>query len=249
MSETLQTTYTLIDGKKVSTDIKNEIAAKVAERKKQGKKIPHLAIILIGDDGASQTYVDNKVKACKSVGFHYTMMRFADTISEERLMKHIDHVNNDDDVDGFIVQLPLPPHISVEHITEKIRSDKDVDGFTNHNFGSIISKSPLLMPATPFGVMELLRRYDIATEGKHAVVIGASRIAGAPLSMMLTEQGRATVTICHKYTQDLASFTRMADVLLVAVGKPGLVTADMVKEGAVVIDIGTTRVEGPEYQK
>jgi methylenetetrahydrofolate dehydrogenase (NADP+)/methenyltetrahydrofolate cyclohydrolase len=249
MQETLQTTYTLIDGKKISTDIKNEIAAKVAARKKQGKKIPHLAIILIGDDGASQTYVDNKVKACKSVGFHYTMMRFADTISEERLMKHIDHVNNDDDVDGFIVQLPLPPHISVENITEKIRSDKDVDGFTNHNFGSIISKNPLLMPATPYGVMELLRRYNIVTEGKHAVVIGASRIAGAPLSMMLTEQGRATVTICHKYTQDLASFTRMADILLVAVGRPGLVTAEMVKEGAVVIDIGTTRVEGPEYPK
>jgi methylenetetrahydrofolate dehydrogenase (NADP+) / methenyltetrahydrofolate cyclohydrolase len=249
MSETLQTTYTLIDGKKVSTDIKTEIAEKVAARRRQGKKIPHLAIILIGDDGASQTYVDNKVKACKSVGFHYTMMRFADTISEERLMKHIDHVNNDDDVDGFIVQLPLPAHISVEHITEKIRSDKDVDGFTNHNFGSIISKNPLLMPATPFGVMELLRRYEIVTEGKHAVVIGASRIAGAPLSMMLTEQGRATVTICHKYTQDLASFTRMADILLVAVGKPGLVTADMVKDGAVVIDIGTTRVEGPDYQK
>ena len=249
MQETLQTTYTLIDGKKVSTDIKSEIALKVAARKKQGKKIPHLAIILIGDDGASQTYVDNKVKACKSVGFHYTMMRFADTISEERLMKHIDHVNNDDDVDGFIVQLPLPPHISVENITEKIRSDKDVDGFTNHNFGSIISKNPLLMPATPYGVMELLRRYNITTEGKHAVVIGASRIAGAPLSMMLTEQGHATVTICHKYTENLASFTKMADILLVAVGKPGLVTADMVKEGAVVIDIGTSRVEGPEYPK
>jgi len=249
MQETLQTTYTLIDGKKVSTDIKSEIALKVAARKKQGKKIPHLAIILIGDDGASQTYVDNKVKACKSVGFHYTMMRFADTISEERLMKHIDHVNNDDDVDGFIVQLPLPPHISVENITEKIRSDKDVDGFTNHNFGSIISKNPLLMPATPYGVMELLRRYNIATEGKQAVVIGASRIAGAPLSMMLTEQGHATVTICHKYTENLASFTKMADILLVAVGKPGLVTADMVKEGAVVIDIGTSRVEGPEYPK
>jgi methylenetetrahydrofolate dehydrogenase (NADP+)/methenyltetrahydrofolate cyclohydrolase len=247
--DTAQTTYTLIDGKKVSAEIKNEIALKVASRKKQGKKIPHLAIILIGDDGASQTYVDNKVKACKSVGFHYTMMRFADTISEDRLMKHIDHVNNDDDVDGFIVQLPLPPHISVEKITEKIRSDKDVDGFTNHNFGSIISKNPLLMPATPFGVMELLRRYNIETEGKHAVVIGASRIAGAPLSMMLTEQAHATVTICHKYTQNLASFTRMADILLVAVGKPGLVTADMVKEGAVVIDIGTTRVEGPEFQK
>lgn len=249
MPETLQTTYTLIDGKKVSSDIKNEIAQRVSERKLHGKKIPHLAIILIGDDGASQTYVDNKVKACKSVGFHYTMMRFADTISEERLMKHIDHVNNDDDVDGFIVQLPLPNHISVEHITEKIRSDKDVDGFTNHNFGSIISKNPLLMPATPFGVMELLRRYQIKTEGKHAVVIGASRIAGAPLSMMLVEQGHATVTICHKYTKDLASYTRAADILLVAVGKPGLVTADMVKEGAVVIDIGTTRVEGPEYPK
>lgn len=242
-------TFTLIDGKKVSSDIKNEIAQQVALRKQQGKKIPHLAIILVGDDGASQTYVDNKVKACKAVGFHYTMMRFADTISEEKLMKHIDHVNNDDDVDGFIVQLPLPEHISVEKITEKIRSDKDVDGFTNHNFGSIISKNPLLMPATPFGVMELLRRYNISIEGKHAVVVGASRITGAPLSMMLTEQGHATVTICHKYTKDLANFTRSADILLVAVGKPGLITADMVKEGAVVIDIGTTRVEGPEYPK
>lgn len=247
MTET--NTYTLIDGKKVSAEIKTEISAKVVERKNQNKKIPHLAIILVGDDGASQTYVDNKVKACKAVGFHYTMMRFADTISEERLMSHIDHVNNDDDVDGFIVQLPLPPHISVEKITEKIRSDKDVDGFTNHNFGSIISKHPLLMPATPFGVMELLRRYDIETEGKHAVVVGASRIAGAPLSMMLAEQGRATVTICHKHTRDIADFTRAADILLVAVGKPGLITADMVKEGAVVIDIGTTRVEGPEYPK
>ena len=242
-------TYTVIDGRKISTDIKGEISAKVNERKKAGKKVPHLAIILVGDDGASQTYVDHKVKACKEVGFHYTMMRFADTISEEKLMKHIDHVNNDDDVDGFIVQLPLPPHISVEKITEKIRSDKDVDGFTNHNFGSIISKNPLLMPATPFGVMELLRRYNIETEGKHAVVVGASRIAGAPLSMMLTEQGRATVTICHKFTKDLASFTRSADILLVAVGKPGLITADMVKEGAVVIDIGTTRVEGPQFPK
>lgn len=242
-------TYTLIDGKKISTDIKNEITQTVAERKAQGKKLPHLAIILVGDDGASQTYVDNKVKSCKAVGYHYTMMRFADTISEEKLLKHIDHVNNDDDVDGFIVQLPLPAHISVERITEKIRPDKDVDGFTNQNFGSIISREPLLMPATPFGVMELLRRYNITTEGKHAVVVGASRIAGAPLSMMLTEQGHATVTICHRYTQDLASFTRSADILLVAVGKPGLITADMVKPGAVVIDIGTTRVEGPEYAK
>lgn len=248
MDMTEATTYTLIDGRKISTEVKDEISATVAERKALNKKIPHLAIILVGDDGASQTYVDNKVKACKSVGFHYTMMRFADTISEEKLLRHIDHVNNDDDVDGFIVQLPLPPHISVERVTEKIRSDKDVDGFTNHNFGSIISKNPLLMPATPFGVMELLRRYKIETEGKHAVVVGASRITGAPLSMMLTEQGHATVTICHKFTKDLGSYTRMADILLVAVGKPGLITADMVKEGAIVIDIGTTRVEGPQFK-
>ena len=241
-------TYTLIDGRKISAEIKKEIADQVAERKQQGKKIPHLAIILVGDDGASQAYVDFKVKACKEVGFHYTMMRFADTISEDKLMKHIDQVNRDEDVDGFIVQLPLPAHISVEHITDKIRPDKDVDGFTNRNFGSIVSKHPLLMPATPFGVMELLHRYEIPTEGKNCVVIGASRLVGAPLSMMLVEQGRATVTVCHKYTKELANFTRQADILIVAVGKPGLVTADMVKEGAVVIDVGTTRVEGSQYK-
>jgi len=241
-------TYTLIDGRKISAEIKKEITEKVAERKQQGKKVPHLAIILVGDDGASQAYVDFKVKACKEVGFHYTMMRFADTISEDKLMKHIDQVNRDEDVDGFIVQLPLPAHISVEHITDKIRPDKDVDGFTNRNFGSIVSKHPLLLPATPFGVMELLHRYEISTEGKNCVVIGASRLVGAPLSMMLVEQGRATVTVCHKYTKDLANFTRQADILIVAVGKPGLVTADMVKEGAVIIDVGTTRVEGPQYK-
>lgn len=240
-----QETYTLIDGRKISTEIKSEIAQVVAERKNLGKKIPHLAFILVGDDGASQTYVDNKVKACKHVGFHYTMMRFADTISEEKLMKHIDQVNRDEDVDGFIVQLPLPDHIHVERITEKIRPDKDVDGFTNQNFGSIISNNPLLMPATPFGVMEMLRRYRIETEGKHAVIVGASRIAGAPLSMMLVEQAHATVTICHKYTKNLSAITSQADILCVAVGKPGLITAEMVKEGAVVIDIGTTQVVDP----
>jgi methylenetetrahydrofolate dehydrogenase (NADP+) / methenyltetrahydrofolate cyclohydrolase len=241
-------TYTLIDGRKVSADMKKEISEAVAERKRQGKKIPHLAIILVGDDGASQTYVDHKIKACKEVGFHYTMMRFADTISEERLMKHIEEVNRDTDVDGFIVQLPLPSNISVEHITDKIRPEKDVDGFTNRNFGSIVSKHPLLMPATPLGVMELLRRYSIETEGKNCVVVGASRLVGAPLSMMLVEQGHATVTVCHKYTRNLGEITRQADILIVAVGKPGLITADMVKEGAVVIDVGTTRVEGPQYK-
>ncbi len=235
--------YTRIDGRKIAADIKQEIASRVQELKAQHKKIPHLAIILVGDDGASATYVDGKVRACKEVGFHYSMLRFADTISEERLLKHLYQVNNDEDIDGFIVQLPLPPHISVEKVTANILPEKDVDGFTNQNFGSITSPHPLLLPATPFGVMELLRRYNIETRGKHCVVVGASRLVGAPLSMMLAEQGRATVTICHKYTLDLASHTRMADILMVAVGKPGLITGEMVKEGAVVIDIGTTRVE------
>ena len=248
MEEVDQKLFTLIDGRKVSQEIKKEISDKVAIRKLAGKKIPHLAIILVGDDGARQTYVDHIVKACKEVGFHYSMLRFADTISEDKLMKHIDQVNRDEDVDGFIVQLPLPQNISVERITEKIRPDKDVDGFTNRNFGSIISKNPLLLPATPFGVMELLKRYNIATEGKNCVVVGASRLVGAPLSMMLVEEGKATVTICHKYTKDISMFTRQADILVVAVGKPGFITADMVKEGAVVIDVGTTRVEGAQYK-
>lgn len=243
-----ETTYTVIDGKKISSEIKAEISARVQERKNQNKKIPHLAIILVGDDGASQTYVDHKVKACREVGFNYSMLRFSATISEDKLMKHIDQVNRDEDVDGFIVQLPLPPGISVERITDKIRPDKDVDGFTNRNFGSIISKNPLLLPATPYGIMELLKRYKIETQGKNCVVVGASRIAGAPLSMMMVEQGLATVTICHKFTENLKSFTLNADILISAVGKPNLITADMVKEGAVVIDVGTTRVEGPQYK-
>lgn len=240
---------TLIDGRKVASDIKKEIADRVNELKKQGKKLPHLAIILVGDDGASTTYVDGKVKACKEVGFHYSLLRFADTISEERLLKHIDQINNDEDIDGFIVQLPLPSRISVEKVTEKINPEKDVDGFTNENFGSITSADPHIFPATPFGVMELLRRYDVDTKGKHCVVVGASRLVGAPLSMMLAEQGRATVTICHKYTEDLASHTKKADILIVAVGKPGLITGDMVKEGVVVIDVGTTRIEDPSKPK
>lgn len=244
----IHTTYTLIDGRRVAAEIKKEIAVLVQQRKTEGKKIPHLAIILVGDDGASQTYVDHKVKACKEVGFHYTLMRFADTITEARLLKHIDQVNTDPDVDGFIVQLPLPAHISVENVTEHILPEKDVDGFTNRNFGSIVSKNPLLLPATPNGIMELLKRYQIATEGKHCVVVGASRLVGAPLSMMLAEHGHATVTICHKYTRNLPEFTRQADILIVAVGKPGLITGDMVKEGAIVIDVGTTRVEGPQYK-
>lgn len=232
-----------IDGKKVANEIKQEIAERVEVLKSENKKLPHLAIIMVGDDGASQTYVDNKVRASKSVGFHYTLLRFAETISEEKLLKHIDQINQDDDVDGLIVQLPLPDHINVVRVTDMIRPEKDVDGFTNQNFGSIVSKEQSVLPATPFGVMELLRRYEIDTTGKHCVMVGNSRIVGAPLSMMLSTKGKATVTVCHIHTKDLASYTKRADILLVAVGKPGLITADMVKEGAVVIDIGTTKID------
>ncbi|WP_424961957.1 bifunctional 5,10-methylenetetrahydrofolate dehydrogenase/5,10-methenyltetrahydrofolate cyclohydrolase [Ekhidna sp.] len=234
---------TIIDGKKVSKDIKNEIAEKVEKLKAEGKRPPHLAIIIVGDDGASHTYVSGKINACKAVGFDFTLMHFASTISEEKLIKHIEQLNEDEDIDGFIVQIPLPEHISVEHITERIAPLKDVDGFTNQNFGSIMSSHQLLLPATPFGVMELIRRYEISTEGKHCVIVGASRIAGAPLSLMMLQDGRATVTVCHKLTKDLKSHTKEADILVIAVGKPGLITKDMVKEGAVVIDVGTTRVE------
>ncbi len=234
---------TIIDGKKVAQDIKNEIREQVEELKNAGKRPPHLAIIIVGDDGASHTYVNGKINACKSVGFDYTLMQFTESITEEKLMKHIEGMNEDDDVDGFIVQLPLPDHISVEVVTEAIRPKKDVDGFTNQNFGSILSERQLLLPATPFGIMELIRRYKIETKGKRCVVVGASRVAGAPLSLMMQHDGHATVTICDKHTTDLAAHTREADLLIVAVGKPGLVTGDMVKDGVVVIDVGTTRVE------
>ena len=234
---------TIIDGRKVAKEVKEEIAQKVSAIKSEGKRAPHLAIIIVGDDGASHTYVNGKINACKEVGFDFTLMHFASTISEEKLIKHIEQLNEDTDIDGFIVQIPLPDHISVEHITEKIAPSKDVDGFTNQNFGSIVSTHHLLLPATPFGIMELIKRYHIETEGKECVVVGASRIAGAPLSLMMLQDGKATVTVCHKYTKDVSMYTQNADILIVAVGKPGLITKDMVKEGAVVIDVGTTRVE------
>jgi methylenetetrahydrofolate dehydrogenase (NADP+) / methenyltetrahydrofolate cyclohydrolase len=234
---------TIIDGRKISKDIKNEIAHKVSAFKSEGKRAPHLAIIIVGDDGASHTYVNGKINACKAVGFDFTLMHFASTMSEAKLIKHIEQLNDDDDIDGFIVQIPLPDHISDENIMERIAPLKDVDGFTNQNFGSIISKNQLLLPATPFGVMELIKRYNIETVGKNCVVVGASRIAGAPLSLMLSHDGKSTVTVCHKHTVDLKKHTLEADILIVAVGKPGLITKEMVKEGAVIIDIGTTRIE------
>ncbi len=233
----------LIDGRKISEEIRDEIAHRVYQLKSDGQRAPHIAIILVGDDGASHTYVNGKINACRKVGFDYTLMQFASTITESKLIQHVESLNADEDIDGFIVQLPLPDHISVEKITEKIHPEKDVDGFTNQNFGSIVSSNPLLLPATPFGVMELLRRYELSIEGKNCVVIGASRLTGAPLSLMLLSHGNATVTVCNKYTENLERHTREADILIVAVGKPGLVTGDMVKEGAIVIDVGTTRVQ------
>ncbi len=237
---------TILDGKKVSADIRAEISDQVKGYKQKGLRAPNLAIIIVGDDGASHTYVGAKIKACQAVGFDYTLMQFAKTISEEKLIKHVDQLNEDEDIDGFIVQLPLPEHISVEKVTERIKPEKDVDGFTNQNFGSIVSKNPLILPATPFGVMEILRRYDIPLEGKHCVVVGSSRLVGAPLSMMLLEEGHATVTVCNKYTTDLAKHTREADILIVAVGKPNLITKDMVKAGVIIVDVGTTRVDDPK---
>lgn len=231
----------ILDGKKVAADIKQEISIKVSQLKEKGQRAPHLAIIIVGDDGPSHTYVAGKIKACKEVGFDYSLMQFANTISQDKLLRHIGQLNQDEDIDGFIVQLPLPEHIAVEKITESVTPVKDVDGFTNQNFGSILSENQLLLPATPFGVMELLRRYDIELKGQNCVVVGGSRIAGAPLSLML-QQAAATVTVCHKYTKDLPSHTEKADILVVAVGKPDLISADMVKPGAVVVDVGTTRV-------
>lgn len=236
---------TLLDGKKIAGDIKTEISERVSHFKQKGMRAPNLAIIIVGDDSASHTYVDGKIRACKSVGFDFTLMHFASTISEDKLLKHVENLNDDEDIDGFIVQLPLPEGISVERVTESIRPEKDVDGFTNQNFGSIVSRNPLILPATPFGIMELLRRYQIETEGKHCVIVGASRLVGAPLSMMLLADGNATVTVCNKYTQNLSAHTRDADILIVAVGKPDLITSDMVKEGAIVVDVGTTRVDDP----
>ena len=234
---------TIIDGKKVAADIKNEIATCVVALKEKQKRPPHLAILIVGDDSPSHTYVKGKINACKAVGFDYTLMQFANTLTEQKLVDHIEGLNQDPDVDGLIVQLPLPEHLSVQKVIESVKPEKDVDGFTNQNFGSIISDHELLLPATPFGIMELIRRYNIETEGKHCVIVGASRLVGAPLSLMMSEDARATVTVCHKYTVELAKHTQEADILIVAVGKPGLITKEMVKEGVVIIDVGTSRIK------
>lgn len=240
------TTYRLIDGKQTAEDIKVEIAAEVAARKAAGHKTPHLAAILVGHDGGSETYVRNKVLACERVGFESTLLRYEDSITEAELLAKVAELNEDPQIDGFIVQLPLPDHIDTNKVIEAVRPDKDVDGFHPMNIGRMVAGLPALLPATPSGIVELLRRYELPTNGKHCVVIGRSNIVGTPVSILLAknlEPGNCTVTLCHSRTQNLPEITRTADILVAALGRPGFVTADMVKPGAVVIDVGTTRVE------
>lgn len=237
---------TLLQGKELSQTIQDEIAEKVKKVKAEGGKVPHLAAVLIGSNGASETYVNHKVKACEKVGFKSTMVRHDDTISEGKLLAIVDELNADDDIDGFIVQLPLPKHIDVNKVIERISPAKDVDGFHPVNFGRMAGNMPAYVPATPDGIMEMLKRYKIETRAKHVVVVGRSQIVGTPVSILLSRAaypGDATVTICHRHTKDLATFTKQADILVVATGIPGMITGDMVKEGVVVIDVGITRVE------
>ncbi|MEY3648768.1 MAG: hypothetical protein RLZ13_1653 [Bacteroidota bacterium] len=235
----------LIDGKKTAQDIKNEIAARVSEIKQEGGKQPHLAAILVGEDGASQTYVGAKVKACEEVGFTSTLVRLSAEVSEEELLRTVEEINQNPDIDGLIVQLPLPKHISVDKVTNCIRPEKDVDGFTPANVGRMTLNWPAYVAATPYGIVELLKRYKIETSGKHCVVIGRSHIVGSPMSILMARNGypgNATVTLTHSKTENLAAICQTADILIVAIGKPEFVTADMVKPGAVVIDVGIHRI-------
>lgn len=236
----------LIDGKLTSSQIKSEIAIRVAEIKAEGGKTPHLAAILVGSDGASQTYVNAKVKACGECGFESTLVRLEENVSEEELLKVVADINENLDIDGLIVQLPLPKHISVEKVTNKIKPEKDVDGFTPANVGRMALNWPAYVAATPYGIIELLKRYNIETSGKHCVVIGRSHIVGSPMSILMARNGypgNATVTLTHSRTANLPEIAKTADILIVALGKPHFVTADMVKPGAVVIDVGIHRIE------
>ena len=235
----------LIDGKAIAATIKKEIAQEVEKIIAEGGKRPHLAAILVGHDGGSETYVANKVRACEECGFTSTLIRYEDDVTEAQLLAKIDELNNDSDVDGFIVQLPLPKHIDEQKITEAIDYRKDVDGFHPVNAGRLAIGLPCFLSATPNGIIELLRRYNIDTKGKKCVVLGRSNIVGKPVaSLMMQKQipGDATVTVCHSHTQEIAEECRKADIIIAALGQPHFVKAEMVKEGAVVIDVGTTRV-------
>jgi len=234
----------LIDGKKISKEIKEEIAEEVKAFVAKGGKKPHLAAILVGHDGGSETYVAHKVKACEMVGFDSTLVRYEDDVTEDELLAKVDELNKNPDIDGFIAQLPLPDHISEKKIIEAIDPSKDVDGFHPVNVGNMVIGLPAFISATPFGIMELLKRYNIDISGKKCVIIGRSNIVGRPASVLLSKKGiDATVTIVHSRTKDIPSIVHEADIIIAAMGRPGFVTADMVKEGAVVIDVGTTRVK------
>jgi methylenetetrahydrofolate dehydrogenase (NADP+)/methenyltetrahydrofolate cyclohydrolase len=234
----------LIDGKKVSAEIKEEIAAEVKEIIANGGKKPHLAAILVGHDGGSETYVAHKVKACEQVGFDSTLVRFEDEVTETELLTKIDELNKDNNIDGFIVQLPVPKHINEQKIIEAIDPKKDVDGFHPVNVGNMVIGIDAFVSATPAGIVDLLQRYKIETSGKNVVVLGRSNIVGRPMSVLLSQKGLdATVTVCHSRTKDLPSVVKQADIIIAAIGIPEFVTKDMVKDGAVIIDVGTTRVK------
>ncbi|WP_343703374.1 bifunctional methylenetetrahydrofolate dehydrogenase/methenyltetrahydrofolate cyclohydrolase FolD [Chitinophaga sp.] len=236
----------ILDGKLVSQAVKDQLATQVASLKAQGKKIPHLAAILVGNNGASETYVASKVKSCAEIGYNSTLLRFEDTIPEKHLLDHIAMLNENPDIDGILVQLPLPKHINEELVINTIDPSKDVDGFHPMNVGKMVSGLPAFIPATPYGIMLMLEHYNIDTKGKHAVVIGRSHIVGTPVSILLsrnTNPGNCTVTLCHSHTKNLAEICRQADIVVAAIGRPNFVTADMVKEGAVVIDVGINRME------
>ncbi len=236
----------LLDGKKTSSDIKDEITLEVSQLKKDGKKTPHLAAVIVGNDGASKTYVGAKVKACNRVGFLSTLLELSKDTSEASLLSKIEELNNDDDIDGFIVQLPLPKHIDEQKILMAVNPDKDVDGFHPTNVGKMALNLPTFISATPFGILELLDRYNVETSGKHVVVIGRSHIVGSPMSILLSQKrkvGNATVTITHSRTKNLKEITLQADIVIAALGIPEFLTADMVKDNVTVIDVGITRVE------
>ena len=243
---------TLLDGRKVSNEIKDEIAAEVAKMKAKGEKVPHLAAVLVGDDGASLTYVGSKVKACERIGFESTLVKMPNTTSELELLKKIEELNNNDDIDGFIIQLPLPPQIDEQKVLMAVDPSKDVDGFHPENFGKMALDMSTFIPATPFGILELLERYKVDTKGKHTVVIGRSHIVGRPMSIVMSRKGwpgNSTVTLTHSSTKNISQITTQADIIISALGVPDFLKAEMVKDDVVIIDVGITRVEDKNHPK
>jgi len=235
----------ILDGKKISNDIKAEIKAEVDSMKARGEKVPHLAAVIVGNDGASLTYVGSKVRSCERVGFESTMVRLPNTTSEQELLKKIEELNENDDIDGFIVQLPLPEQIDTQRVLMAVDPDKDVDGFHPTNFGKMALDMSTFIPATPFGILELLERYKVETQGKHTVVIGRSHIVGRPMSILMGRKGfpgNSTVTLTHSRTKNISQITTQADIIISALGVPGFLKAEMVKDDVVIIDVGITRV-------